>query len=336
MKRSKVAVSLLAVALLAAIALWTYRTSNRKSQPDGSVTLAVAPSGAPRQSSAQQNSGPSKTWQSPSAPLSAAGSPLETALGKGRFNDFQARLLAVGELGKDLSPADIESLYAYLLYPAEDASILPAQSFALRNDVLNVLREQTHPPARLTDVLLAIRNNELQPEVMRDYALQHMAPWYVKASPIDREKLLADLQAAAAERTRSYAGTALLALNRVQRENPSEQLSTLRTNILQIVEDSSANLLARISAVQLSGELRIVTARNAVGAIARDPAQPVALRVAAVGALGGLQGEQENSRILAELAGGKDRRLRSAAARALAKLSGAAPQSTSTPAIPTL
>lgn len=276
--------------------------------PTPSATKATAPMAEPIAS---------KHAPGPSIPN--VSSPVLTAIGKGEHQDFRRRLQAISQLGTNLSAEDRQALYAYLRDTGEEKWLRPGQNFALKNDILNVLREQQLPPAELTDVLIALRQDASQPPVMRDYALQHLAPWYARVDGDQEDKIVKELQAASEEIDQSYAGTALLALHRLQRENPGTQTQTLPGQILRLIEDGNANLLARISAVQLSGQLRLPKALESVRRLAVDESQPKTLRVAAMGAIG-RAGRMEDAPLLTKSAQSDDGPLKRAATVALRNL----------------
>lgn len=241
---------------------------------------------------------------------------VATAVGKGNVHDFRARLNAVGQLGIDLGPEALTAAYAYLRDPADEANLKPGQSFALKNDLLNVLREQRQAPAGLTRLLLDIRRDEAQTFVMRDYALQHLAPWFARAGADEQRQILDELQAAAAEIHQSYAGTALLALHRVRQEQAGAAGPSLSQPILTLLRDPSANLLARITAVQLSGSLGLSESAPLVANLAFGESVAPSLRTAAIRAIGevGMPGAEARLR---ETCNSPDPRFRLAAAAAL-------------------
>lgn len=241
---------------------------------------------------------------------------VATAVGKGNIHDFRARLDTVGQLGTDLAPEALSAAYAYLRNPAEESDLKPGQSFALKNELLNVLREQRQAPAELTRLLLDIRHDEAQPFVMRDYALQHLAPWFARAGADEQRQILIEFQAAAAETHQSYAGTALLALHRVRQEQASAEVPSLSEPILKLLGDPSANLLARITAVQLSGSLGLSESAPIVASLAFDESVAPSLRTAAIRAAGALDPSGAEDR-LRKTSTSEDPRFRSAAKAAL-------------------
>lgn len=241
---------------------------------------------------------------------------VDDAVGKGTAHDFRSRLDAIGRLGIDLTPEALSIVYGYLRSPDEEADLQPGQSFALKNDLLNLLREQRSTPTGLTQLLLDIRRDEAQPLVMRDYALQHLAPWFTRAGAEERRQILEELRAAAAEIQQSYAGTALLALNRVRQEQPGAEVPPLNNPILKLLGDSSANLLARITAVQLSGSLGLSESGPLVASLAFDESVAPSLRTAAIRAVGALGMPNVEGR-LRETSNSHDPRYRLAALAAM-------------------
>jgi hypothetical protein len=241
---------------------------------------------------------------------------IATAVGQSDGRDFASRLDAVSRLGSHLSLEKRAALYSYLRNSSEENWLRPGQSFALKNDILNKLREQATPPQELTSVLLKLFGDESQPLVMRDYALQHLAPWYSRVDAPQQKQILEQLRAASNETTQTYAGTALLALDRLARENPEADLPPFSNGVLRLIEDATANLLARITAVQLSGHIGLAEAQHAVEAIVGDHGQPKTLRIAAVAALGGFRGNEAHA-LLLTAARGFDEPLKVAAVSAL-------------------
>ncbi len=267
---------------------------------------------SPRQSGATSPS--TAVQDSPSDPTS----PLAMAIGKGGPVDFRDRLSAIGRLSPKLSVEERQALYDYLRNSTEDKSLRPGQSHALKNDILNILREQEDPPHELTQVLAALWRDRSQPFVIRDYALQHLASWHVEADAVQRPQIIQELRQAAEQTDQSFAGTALIGLHRIRRENPELAMPPLTDQIGLLVHDDTANHLTRITAVQLAGEENSATLRDSLKRIAVDEAQPPMLRIAALGSLGRLGGD-DAAGSLARVANGKDIRLAFAARSALAK-----------------
>jgi hypothetical protein len=213
---------------------------------------------------------------------------VATAVGRGLTRDFESRLDAIGRLGRHLAESEVAVLYRYLLDPADEPGLQPGQSYALKNDILNALRDQTLPPPELTRLLVSLYGSTNQPVVLRDYALQHIAPWYARAGASERAELIATLEAASRERAQGYAGTALIALVRVQQENATACASSLTNQIIEILHDSAANLCARITAVQLCGRLNLTSTSPYLLGLAANRRQPPTIRLAASASLAGL------------------------------------------------
>jgi HEAT repeat protein len=93
----------------------------------------------------------------------------------------------------------------------------------------------------------------------------------------------------------------------------------LTDQVVPLIEDDSANLLARITAVQLSGQLGIQESREAVRGIATNPSVPPTLRIAGLAALARL-GKEQDVAILEQTITSGDDRLQLGAASALKRL----------------
>jgi HEAT repeats len=321
MKRRTLPVLILASLALAGAVLWRRGKAPDAMRGQNQSAYGRSPgpgrAGSPPPGTAPEQRQPSPESSGKLPPLLAA------AIGQGPARDFRTRLAAISRLGFRLSLAEREALYAYLRDPSEDKWLRPGQSFALKNDILNALCDQEVPPAELTPFLVALWRDAAQPLVVRDYALQHFAPWYSKVKASQRAQILEELSVAAQATGQSYAGTALIALSRIQREHGTAAAPALSGHIQRLVEDTAGNPLARISAVQLAADLRLEQARNPIRQIALDDSQAETLRLAAIGALGNL-GTPEELGGLREIAAGHDERLRMAAVASLRRLNATA------------
>jgi hypothetical protein len=287
-----------------------------------------------QQQTASEPSGPERpyadTIEHPAEdpPGTPAASPMTTlisppvilAIGRAKESGFRSRLNAIGQLGTTLSTDDRQALYDYLRDKSEEKWLRPGQAFALKNDILNILREQEPPPPELTGVLLALRRDESQPLVMRDYALQHLAPWFPKADQGQQEQIIAELRAAAQETAQSYAGTALIGLHRSACENPNAIMDSYLEDISALINDEEANLHARIAAIQLAGELRATSELDPIRQLVTDGSAARTLRVAAIGTLARF-GQPNDTANLERLATDGDLVLARAALSALVRCS---------------
>ncbi len=124
---------------------------------------------------------------------------------------FRERVDAVRAIRGPLTDAERDAFYRYLRVPANEPQNQVNEDW-LRNELLDKFVQQEDLPAGLPDLLVAIYQDHDQDAVMRDYAVQHMAPAYERAAPEDRAKLQAAIWDATGETDTSIAGTALLAL----------------------------------------------------------------------------------------------------------------------------
>lgn len=324
LRHTLLAVLVLLLVLSAVLLPWPTTKQRGTEQPAGQNTVATAKDSPV--ASAVTGNGALESTNDVLLHAVPAGSQVPgvvaIAVGQGTAHDFHVRLDAIGKLGIDLAPEALSAVYAYLRNPAEEPDLMPGQSFALKNDLLNVLREQRRTPADLTRLLMDIRRDEAQPLVMRDYALQHLAPWFVRAGAEERRQIVDELQAAAAEIHQSYAGTALLALHRVRQEQAGAEVPALSEPILKLLGDSSADLLARVTAVQLSGSLGLTESAPFVASLAFGESVAPVLRTAAIRAVGAL-GILDVEDRLRETSIGADPRFRPAALAALKQSDGA-------------
>jgi hypothetical protein len=241
------------------------------------------------------------------------------AIGRTEQRDFRTRLRAIGQLGVSLDFGERQVLYEHVRDRSDDKWLRPGQGFALKNEILNVLCEQQETPPELVDFLVTLWRDASQPIPIRDYAVQHFAPLFSKTNEAQQRRITEELMSAAAEVDESYAGTALITLNRIEQENWSSSLGGWRIQVPQLLDNPVANLSARIAAVQLSGELNLQETTGAVRGIVLDDTQATTLRVAAIAALGRLAGE-EHAQVLERIKADTDKRLRFAAESALQRL----------------
>jgi hypothetical protein len=182
-----------------------------------------------------------------------------------------------------LDPGEIEALCSFLLEAPQAEGISVGRAAELKNAIMNKLGRQA--PERLEAVLLRVdADTERQPEVIRDYALQHLCAWY------DR---LPD-QAAARQvfwrhssEGRATDGTALLALSRVESmgQLPPDERERLRQTARATASNVSASESARMASLDIlrcAGDAQALEAARAL--LRQSPSKAAA--IAALGAIG--------------------------------------------------
>ncbi len=154
----------------------------------------------------------------------------------------------------------------------------------LRNEMLDAMVQQPTVPDNLADLLLTIYQNRNQDAVMRDYSLQHMVPAYQHVSDQERASFRKILWEALAETDTSIAGTALLALMDISQLDPAIDKARIASVAASLTADDGCCELARITAVQVCGRLKVERAALDVMRLA-EKATDTPLRLAATAAL---------------------------------------------------
>jgi HEAT repeats len=236
--------------------------------------------------------------------------------------DFAKRVKAVHAIDTDLTAEETNAFYRYLQTPAKNSPDAEGENW-LRNEMLDKLVQQTVVTNDLSQLLVALYRDTAQDDVLRDYALQHMAPVYGRVDTNEQASLQAALWQAVGETDTSIGGTALLALLNVAQTDPAVDQKQLAKMASQLAGDDSCGELTRITAVQICGRLRVDQALPVVQQLAQAaPSEP--LQIAAMAALGDF-GTPAAVNILERLAASPDPRLAQAAQSGLRRLARAQP-----------
>jgi HEAT repeat protein len=229
------------------------------------------------------------------------------------------RLDAVKALGKELSAEETTALSAFLrTRPQGDRPKLDGEA-ALRNDVMNTLRYQLHPPEGLTELFISLYHERAQDEVMRDYAVQHLVSWYEQLADDTEKRRIRDVFAEALSETdSSIAGMALLGMHNLSAAHPEFATPELAAAALRLARDEAASELVRITALQVSAGRGVAGALPEALRLA-ETAPTVPLQISAIAAVGAL-GTAEQRPLLEQLAAGPELRLCPAAQTALKRL----------------
>ena len=153
---------------------------------------------------------------------------------------------------------------------------------ALKNDVMNLLRNQDPPPKGLAETLIAmiegrpvagfgrpgragvpppaadgdgtpsLPGNTLHPPIVIDYCIQHLGAMMNELDDERMARVRGVLVRAACEKTKPYSGTALYSLAEDKRAT-REQEGELKRLTLALCKPGINNI-ARIAAIQLAGE----------------------------------------------------------------------------------
>jgi hypothetical protein len=223
----------------------------------------------------------------------------------------------VWALGIDLSESELEPLYQLIGQHNPPKGMHPQDFYAIKDAVMALLKEQKRTPLKLTSTLVALYRDHAQDEVTRNYAVQHLSTWYEQAG--EKEDIGQLLWESLAEKQTSIAGTSLLALERLQREDASIDSNRLESETLQMLLDSNTTESSRIAAIQLCGKLNLdQEALPTLLEIAKT-GKTISLRTAAIGSLG-LLANDASVPYLQEMSRSSDERLRVAAQEALKRI----------------
>ena len=242
--------------------------------------------------------------------------------------DHTQRLAAIETLaGKKLGDADREPLFAFLRQPSGQDNDQWEQ--VVKNRLMDVLCALDPPPPGLLDLLTQIYQDPGRNGVLRDYAVQHVVALYQQleiATDVDPQDKSAGLAAAQkilrdalSETGSSIAGTALLGLTRLSKENPEafdpRQIGGVAE---QMAGPGTSCELTRITALQVCAQLNVQDALPLVLQAARN-GETISVKISAIGALGQLGGPEQVLFLNSVLVGTEDR-LKPAAQQALKQI----------------
>lgn len=289
-----------------------------QSHPSQRVPVAATPAANP--ATGRLPAAPLAKFASGPVPAAPAVVPkwLKPVLTPVPGSSFADRVKILRARNANLTGDEIKALYSYLLTPAHSYDESRSDENWLRNVMLDRLTQQPELPTGLPAVLMSIYQEPQQDVVMRDYAIQHINPAYDRAGMDDKAALNQALWQAAGETDSSIAGTALLALNDLAQSNPEFDRNQIAQTALKLAGDDNCGELARITAVQLCGQMGVQQASALIQQLARQ-AGSIPLRISAIAALGNL-GDQGVEPFLQEIAAGSEDRLKPAAETALKQL----------------
>jgi len=207
--------------------------------------------------------------------------------------DFHDRLQAIHQLPSNLGRNALKPLFKFLETPTGE----PGEA-VLKNDLLNALRAQSQPPRKLTQTLRAIYQNKAHSPQIRDYAVQHLGAWHRRTE--NRESVRSTLWQACDEGESSIAGTALLALLRLNRSGAPIEADRLKRTALKVASQDAHSALSRLSALRVCGELGVSEAGTIAREILKNRHPDVSLQLAAVATLGEL-GQPADRALLEQL-----------------------------------
>ena len=197
---------------------------------------------------------------------------------------------------RDLPKEDVASLMVYL-QSTEDA-LRPERIAALKNDVMNLLRNQEPSPKGLAETLIAMFRSGKHPPAVLDYCIQHLGAMQGEITDDSLRHRIRETFIFAARQTRqSYAGTALYSLSEDKQASQSQKSELKRLTISLCKQGSHP--VARVSAIQLAGERGykeiLPILRETLSSSRRD----AVLDIVSIGSLG-LLGDESDLELLSQ------------------------------------
>jgi len=237
---------------------------------------------------------------------------------------YDQRLNAFDHLPRHLSGIDCETLLKFLREKGSLDHGDPGQ--ALKNRAMDSLCELTPPPAGLVETLIQVYHDSGQDEVLRDYAVQHLAVCYEQIAAAGlgnnnstiKEAILGVFNDALRETHSTIAGTALLALKRLSHDYPEIDPASVTTQALKMAGDITAGEQTHITAFQVCAQLGTTNVLLVISLASRN-GKTFPVRISAIAALGLLGGADQIS-FLNGLLQSEEERLKPAARHALEQI----------------
>ena len=238
----------------------------------------------------------------------------EDAATAGRYEARNDALRSIARR-RDLPEKDVAALVAYLR--TADDNMRVERVAALKNDVMNLLRNQDPPAEGLAETLIAMIEGKKHPPVVIDYCIQHLGAMVNELDSAKRSRVRGVLVRAAREKTKSYAGTALYSLAEDKRATAAQE-GELKRLTLALCKPG-VNNVARIAAIQLAGQQGYAEALPVLRETLSGEKRDAVLDTVCIGSVG-LLGNADDIALIERFAG--DARRSAAVEAALKRIKG--------------
>jgi hypothetical protein len=226
-------------------------------------------------------------------------------------NDRDARHEALTKLTRTLSADDVEGLSIFLDFRLQDNDELSSAAFnAIKNDALVVIFSQKQVPSELGSQLVRMFKDEEHGTRWRDYSLQYMSQYYEEVSkPGDgvRAEITNAYAVALDSRSQKYAGTALMAVERLSRKNPEIDRQKIGDKAVEIALANDTCNDSRITALRVCAMMQRTEVLQQARMLAQT-GETVPLRLAAIATVGDL-GDASDLEYIESLGQSDDKRL---------------------------
>jgi hypothetical protein len=234
---------------------------------------------------------------------------------RGTCEQTALRIRSVLEAGGELSGEQRRLLFGFLHEGTLPEDVSQAQWIEFKNKAWNRLRNDPGSFGFVENAALAVLEDAGQPEVLRNYALQHLGAWVLDGHATPRA--VARIRQALEEVDNSIAGTALISLAEAARMARGVSQDEVSQAALSIARNPRVSEASLISALQILGEVQSSRGRTVALALAGDATRSVSVRVAALAAAGVSPHSREGERWVRTWDVQPDERLRIAARRLL-------------------
>ena len=287
-----ICVTLLLIAVVVAVVIVSRRCL--QSSPPPEVSVAQTPAEV-RVKAVERNPVAAVVTAAPDASRAVA---IICGKDPATSNRYEERNNALRSIARrrDLPKEDITALMAYL--QSTQDRLRPERVAALKNDVMNLLRNQEPPPKGMVETLIAMFRSGKHPPAVLDYCIQHLGAMQCEITDDSLRHRIREIFVFAAHQTRQpYAGTALysLAENKHASQSQKSELKRLTISLCK----QGTHPVARISAIQLAGERGykeiLPILRETLSSSRRD----AVLDIVSIGSLG-LLGEESDLELLSK------------------------------------
>ena len=222
---------------------------------------------------------------------------------------------------RDLPDEDVAALMDYV---ASTSCVMRVErEAALKNDVLNLLRNQKQQPEGLADLLLDMVASKQYAPVVIDYCIQHLGAMYGSVSDgPTKARIRETFVVVAKDISETYSGTALYSLAEMQNKSKSESDELRCLTVAACGE--SVNPIARISAIQLAGERGYRETLPMLRGILAGTRRDAVLDMTVAGSIG-LMGDANDVQLLESFRSRGGRRLKPAIDAAVQRINGRRP-----------
>ena len=210
--------------------------------------------------------------------------------------DYNRRIQATLRDEPDtVRPQDYKALASYLLTPqdGEDGDFRQHE-YALRNRMMDMLRSDTNRLSETICAFVSVYETPRQGDVMRGYALQHLASVYMDhpgtLAEADKQRILSAFTTALTDTSGgTVAGTALVGLHEAARaDSKTVSGGEVEAAAMKLLQSPESGTLSKIAAFQICGERKVSAAAGAARQAAFDSSADWVLRMSAIYALGQL------------------------------------------------